>query len=268
MMMEARLDEASEEAWPRDPFDYVIASRDREIGTLVADALARDRAQLAFQPVMTAAMPPRAAFHEGFIRLRDSQGRILPARSFISQVEDNALGRDIDCASLRLGLDMLARHSRLRLAINMSARSIGDGKWRQTLEDGLLATPDIGPRLILEITEASAMLLPEVVVRFMAELQPRGVCFSLDDFGAGLIAFRHLKDFLFDMVKIDSLFVRGIDTSPDNQALAAALVSVAHQFEMLTVAEGVETEGEARYLRKLGVDCLQGYLFGIPKATL
>lgn len=267
-MMEARPDATADDGWPRDPFDYVIASLDRDIGALVADALAQDRVQLAFQPVMTADLPPRTAFHEGFIRLRDGQGRILPARSFIAQIEDNALGREIDCASLHLGLGMLARNPRLRLAINMSARSIGDGKWRDILDDGLAGAPDIGPRLILEITEASAMLLPEIVVRFMAELQPRGVCFSLDDFGAGLIAFRHLRDFLFDMVKIDSLFVRGIDGSPDNQALTAALVSVARQFEMLTVAEGVETEAEARYLRQLGVDCLQGYLFGIPRSTL
>jgi EAL domain-containing protein (putative c-di-GMP-specific phosphodiesterase class I) len=112
------------------------------------------------------------------------------------------------------------------------------------------------------------MLLPEVVVRFMGELQPRGVCFSLDDFGAGLIAFRHLKDFLFDMVKIDSLFIRGIDVSADNQALASALLAVAHQFEMFAIAEGVETTAEADHLRKIGVDCLQGYLFGVPKATL
>ena len=266
--MGSRGDSAAEDNWPRDPFDYVIASRDRDIGTLVADSLSRDRAQLAFQPVVTAAIPPRVAFYEGLIRLRDEGGRILPAGSFIAQVEETAIGRDIDCAALRLGLDMLAQHPKLRLAINMSARSIGDGKWRDTLDRGLRRSADIGPRLIFEISEASAMLLPEVVVRFMAELQPRGVCFSLDDFGAGLIAFRHLKDFLFDMVKIDSLFIRDIEGSADNQAIAAALLSVAHQFEMFAVAEGVESEHEARLLRKLGVDCLQGYLFGIPKASL
>jgi EAL domain-containing protein (putative c-di-GMP-specific phosphodiesterase class I) len=266
--MEARLDITPEEGWPRDPFDYVISSRDRDIGALVADALGRDRVQLAFQPVMTASIPQRTAFHEAFIRLLDGQGRILPARSFITQIEDTATGRDIDCASLGFGLDMLSRHPRLRLAINMSARSIGDGKWRHILQDRLGASPDIGPRLILEITEASTMLLPEIVTRFMGEMQPRGVCFSLDDFGAGLIAFRHLRDFLFDMVKIDGIFVRGIDTSADNQALVTALVNVARQFDMLTIAEGVETESEAIFLRKIGVDCLQGYLFGIPKATL
>jgi len=266
--MAAKGDVAAEDNWPRDPFDYAMGSRDRDIGALVAEALLLDRAQLAFQPVMTAGTPPRIAFYEGLIRLRDGAGRVLPAGSFIAQVEDNTIGRDIDCAALRLGLDMLARYPRLRLAINMSARSIGDGRWRDILGAGLARSADIGPRLILEISEASAMLLPEVVVRFMAELQPRGVCFSLDDFGAGLIAFRHLKDFLFDMVKIDSLFIRGIDVSADNQALTAALLAVAHQFEMFAIAEGVETVAEADHLRKIGVDCLQGYLFGVPKATL
>lgn len=254
--------------WPRDPFEFVIASRDREIDTLVADAIAGDRAQLAFQPVVTAATPPKIAFYEGLIRLRDSGGRILPAGSFFPTVEDKALGREIDCASLRLGLALLAKHPRVLVSVNMSARSIGDGKWRRTLDTGLARSPDIGRRLILEMTEGSAMLLPEVVVRFMAEVRPRGIRFALDDFGAGLIAFRHLRDFQFDIAKVDSLFVRGIDASPDNQVLAAALVKVARQFGMLVVAEGVETEAEATFLRGLGVEYLQGYLFGVPKAAI
>ncbi len=254
--------------WPRDPFEFVAASRDKEIDTLVADALANNRAQLAYQKIVTAEEKPRIAFYEGLIRLRDSGGRILPAGSFIATVEDKALGRDIDCASLRLGLAMLASNPNMKLSINMSARSIGDGTWRRTLEKGLASSPSIGPRLILEMSEASAMLLPEVVVRFMAEVQPKGVLFALDDFGAGLIAFRHLKDFLFDFVKIDSHFIRGIDASPDNQTLTAALLSVAQQFGMYAVAEGVETAEEAAQLRRLGVDYLQGYLFGAPKAAL
>ena len=112
------------------------------------------------------------------------------------------------------------------------------------------------------------MLLPEVVMRFMADMQPRGISFALDDFGAGLTAFRYLKDFLFDLVKIDALFVRGIDQSPDNQVMAEALITVAHQFEMFAVAEGVETQAEARHMMRLGVDCLQGYHYGRPKPTL
>lgn len=251
-----------------DPFSYALAARDKDIPALVAEALAHGRAQLAFQPIVAAKSGGRIAFYEGFIRLLDPGGRVLPAGSFMASVEDGALGRDIDGVSLRLGLDMLRRNPGLRLAINMSARSIGDGVWRRTLDAALAADPAIGARLILEISEGSAMLLPEVVIRFMADMQPRGVSFALDDFGAGLTAFRYLKDFFFDLVKVDALFVKGIDQSPDNQVLAEALITVAHQFEMFAVAEGVETEGEARHLTRIGVDCLQGYLYGRPKPTL
>lgn len=253
---------------PLDPLSYAISARDRDVPGMVRAALAHDRAQLAFQPVVTARATGQVAFYEGFIRLLDDAGRVLPAGSFMANVEETELGRDLDCASLRLGLAMLRAHKGLRLAINMSARSIGDGQWRRTLDSALAAAPDIGPRLILEISESSAMLLPEVVIRFMAEMQPRGVAFALDDFGAGLIAFRHLKDFFFDLVKIDGLFVKEIDQSPDNQVMAEALITVAHQFEMFTVAEGVETQAEAALLTQMGVDCLQGYLFGRPKPTL
>lgn len=264
-MQPDRTTEAIHGTAPQSPFEWALRARDADLPRLVREALARDRAQLAFQPVVTADIPPRVAFHEGFIRLLDGAGAVLPAGAFFEQVEETDLGRELDCAALRLGLQMLRRHPSLRLAINMSARSIGDGAWRRILDAGV---GQVGDRLILEISEGSAMTLPEVVQRFMAEMQPKGVSFALDDFGAGLIAFRHLKDFFFDCVKIDRLFVTGIDASPDNQVLAEALVTVAHQFEMFAVAEGVETEGEAAHLRALGIDCLQGYLFGRPKATL
>jgi EAL domain-containing protein (putative c-di-GMP-specific phosphodiesterase class I) len=250
---------------PQTPFDWAMSAWDHDLPGMVRTALAQDRAQLAFQPIVTAATG-QVAFHEGFIRLTDQAGRVLSAGAFMESVEETSIGRDIDCASLRLGLATLRRHPSLRLAINMSARSVGDTAWRRVLEAGL--APGVGERLILEISEASAMLLPEVVIRFMEEMQPRGVCFALDDFGAGLISFRHLKDFFFDLVKVDRCFVAGIDQSPDNQVLAEALVTVAHQFEMFAVAEGVETEAEAQHLRSLGIDCLQGYLYGRPQATL
>lgn len=255
-------------AGPLDPFQAAIASRDRDITKLVADALRADRTQLAFQPIVRADGEGAIAFYEGLIRLHDDGGRILPAAQFLPFVEDSELGREIDCAALRLGIAKLCDNPRLRLSINMSARSIADGKWRRTLYQGLREHEGLGPRLILEISEASAMAMPEVVIRFMAELQPKGVTFALDDFGAGLTAFRHLKEFFFDLVKIDRHFIRDIQHSPDNQVLAEALIMVAHQFEMFTVAEGVETAAEADLVTDLGIDCLQGYLFGVPKPTL
>jgi EAL domain-containing protein (putative c-di-GMP-specific phosphodiesterase class I) len=84
----------------------------------------------------------------------------------------------------------------------------------------------------------------------------------LDDFGSGYTAIRYFKDFFFDILKIDGQFIRNIHRDPDNAALTAALLSIGQHFHMFTVAEAVESPEEARFLMNLGVDCLQGYLFG------
>lgn len=149
----------------------------------------------------------------------------------------------------------------------MSARSIGYPAWELALERGLLRDPTVAERLIIEITESSAMDMPDMVTAFMTRLQRRGISFALDDFGAGYTAFRYFKEFCFDIVKIDATFVRNIDTDTDNQVLMQALVSIARQFDMFTVAEGVERQNEANYLADIGVDCLQGYLFGVPSVS-
>lgn len=259
---------ALDERVAMNPLDYAVAARDRDVLSMVRNALARDQARLAFQPVVRMAPTPVTAFHEGLIRVLDDTGRVIPARQFMGAIGKTDLGREIDCASLRLGFQMLRENPYNRLSINTSARSIADGKWRRTMEQGIHADPSAAARLILEIGEDQAMLLPEVVIRFMEEMQPFGLAFALDDFGGGMTAFRHLKDFMFDLVKIDSCFVRNIHADADNQVLAEALTTVAHQFDMFTVANGVESAEEAMILKRIGVDCLQGYHLGVPKFTL
>ena len=182
-----------------DPLSYAMASRDGDLLALVADALDAGRAQLAFHPIISAGNEGQAVFYEGLLRLSDDRGRNLPAGLFMPLVEETGLGRRVDCTALRIALRELGTRPDLRLSINVSARSIGDGEWRRTLDRGLAGHGNIGPRLILEISETSAMMLAENVIRFMREMQPQGVCFALDGFGAGFTAFRHLKDFFFDM---------------------------------------------------------------------
>ncbi len=170
----------------------------------------------------------------------------------------------IDCQALEKGLHVLSKYPFVRLSINMSARSIGYSRWMRTLKRGLGKDPTIAERLILEITESSAMLVPELVMGFMTDLQVKGISFALDDFGAGYTSFRYLRDFYFDILKIDGQFIRGISQDPDNQVLTTALATVAEQFDMLTVAESVETPQDAAYLTAMGIDCLQGYYYGAP----
>ncbi|WP_224816937.1 EAL domain-containing protein [Hasllibacter sp. MH4015] len=249
------------------PLDAAISQRDRGTLAMVQQALGRGDARLAFQPIMRSD-GRGIAFFEGLIRLLDETGRIIPARDFMGAVEDSDIGRQIDCAALQIGLQMLKQHPWLRLSINMSARSVGYPRWMQILRTCLRDHPTVAERLILEITESSVMMMPEIVAIFMEDMQDKGITFALDDFGAGYTAFRHFKTFYFDILKIDGQFSRNIAEDADNQVLSEALISLAKHFDMLVVAESVETEAEAKWLAAAGADCLQGYYFGPPTLKL
>lgn len=247
------------------PLDAAVSQRDRDTLKMVKAAVTAGDVMLVYQPVVQARTAQQLAFFEGLIRVLDRTGRIIPARDFISVVETHETGRILDCLALEHGLAALARDPDLRLSVNMSARSIGYKRWTETLEHALERTPSLAHRLILEITEASAMVIPDIVQVFMKDLHGRGITFALDDFGAGFTSFRYLKSFEFDILKIDGQFIKDIHAESDNQVMVQALVAIAQQFEMFTVAEAVETAREAAFLSAVGVDCLQGYHFGAPK---
>lgn len=249
------------------PLNAAVASRDTSVVQMATEAVKHKQCKLAFQAVMQAHPPYGVAFYEGFIRVLDDTGRVIPAREFMPQLENTPIGRELDCVALEMGLRTLARYPDIRLSINMSARSIGYTRWSRVLERYLKREASLGERLILEISESSAMMVPELVIDFMDQLQPRGIAFALDDFGASNFSFRHFREFLFDAAKIDGQFVRGISDNPDNQALVRALVAVAREFEILVTAESVETREDAEFLVSNGLDCLQGFLFGAPTVS-
>lgn len=247
-----------------NPIDFAVASRDSETLDMVAEAVKHGQAMLAYQPVVRSDPDHQIAFFEGLIRVTDSTRRVIPARDFMHVIENRELGREIDTLTLRLGLEALRQVPGLRLSLNMSARSIGYAPWLNVLEDSLSQDDSIGSRLILEISEGSAMLVPELVVDFMDRLQTKGISFALDNFGSGYTALRYFKDFFFDIIKLDGQFIRNIADDPDNQILTEALATIGKQFDMLVVAEMVERPEDVEVLRRLGVECLQGFVFGAP----
>ncbi|WP_261368180.1 EAL domain-containing protein [Pseudosulfitobacter koreensis] len=247
-----------------NPLNFALNSRDKGVLDMVAKAIRHKQTLLAFQPIVLSRDPGRVGFYEGLMRVTDETGRVIPAREFMDVVEATELGREIDVLALQMGMRALYEVPTLRLSINMSARSIGFSKWTQTLQRWLSRDPTLAERLILEITEGSAMTVPELVVDFMDRWQMRGICFALDDFGSGQTALRYFKDFFFDVLKIDGQFVSGIAVDRDNQALVRSMVSIAQHFDMMTVAEFVETKADSDMLASLGVDCQQGYLHGAP----
>jgi len=260
----ARLGGGAGGADAPSPLDAALALRDADVLSMVRRALERRDVLLALQPVVDGQDTGRVAFHEGLLRVIDDTGRVIPAREFIRACEAHETGRLLDCVALDSGLAALAESPDMRLSVNMSARSIGYAPWRRILERAEAADPTLLERLIVEITESSAILLPEVTQSFMAELQLKGVAFAIDDFGQGYTSFRYLRDLDFDILKVAAEFAGDVADDPDNRVLYEALISIARHFDMLIVAEGVERPADAELLAALGADCLQGYLFGAP----
>jgi EAL domain-containing protein (putative c-di-GMP-specific phosphodiesterase class I) len=119
--------------------------------------------------------------------------------------------------------------------------------------------------LTFEVTETTAIANIEEAKAFASRLRGRGCQFALDDFGAGFGSFSYLKNFPFDYLKIDGDFIRGLATSPVDQLVVEAIVSIARGMGKKTVAEFVADEETARLLRSIGVDCAQGYHIGMPR---
>lgn len=232
----------------------------------VAQALAQGRVTFHYQPVVRADAPGFPAFFEMLARIVLPGGQTLPAAAFLPHVEDGPLGRAIDRLALEAALAALAADPGLRLSVNMSPLSMGDPGWLAAIAAAAAQDPRVTARLIIEVTETAALAHVELTRDFMAHVRGFGCAFAIDDFGAGATGFRHFRDLRFDMVKIDGAYVQGVARSPDARVLVECLATLARHFEMTVVAERVECEADAAFLRAAGIDCLQGYRYGRPAA--
>jgi EAL domain-containing protein (putative c-di-GMP-specific phosphodiesterase class I) len=247
-----------------NPLDEAVKQRDQKIFAMVRRAIAHQEVILAFQPVVGATDPAKPRFFESLLRVLDETGRVIPAEQFLPFVMHDEIARELDCLALDLSLKQMARHPKLGLSVNMSARSIGYRPWIDILNTAIARRPDISKRLILEISEPSVMELPELVMDIMSEQQLRGIAFALDDYGSGPTSFKLLKDMFFDVIKVDGGFTSKIHKDSENQVLAGAIAQMAHQLDMRSVATKVESRREARVMTRLGFTFLQGYQFGAP----
>ena len=231
-------------------------------------ALGTDHLTIAFQPVVRASGSHIISFHECLVRLRQGDKSLLTAAEFIPAIERLGLASLIDRQVLGLTLTALEQHPLARFSINIFPQTMQDQAWLRTFENAVAEDEAIGERLIVEVTETAALLETSRTHQFMERLRNHGVTFALDDFGAGHTSLRHLREFRFDILKIDGRFIREIDSEPDNAFLVGALVQIAERFDMMSVAEAVQTPAEARCLQNLGVEYFQGFQFGSPSLKL
>jgi diguanylate cyclase (GGDEF)-like protein/PAS domain S-box-containing protein len=203
---------------------------------------------------------------EMLLRWEDAElGSVDPARA-IAVAEECGLILALGDWVLGRAMAVLADWRRdgmgeLRLAVNLSARQFANSALLARL-DLLLAENLVDPGCLeLEITETAAMRDPESTRSLLNLLHERGFKVAIDDFGTGYSSLAYLKLFPIDRIKIDSAFVHDIETDPDDAAIVAATIGLAHSLGLGVVAEGVETTGQWGFLRAWRSDEAQGFLF-------
>jgi EAL domain-containing protein (putative c-di-GMP-specific phosphodiesterase class I) len=195
---------------------------------------------------------------------------LLEPKSFIPVAERSSLIDELGTWVVRTALAQLAEWTvqplgeDLMMRINVSPAQIAHGDVVGLIARTLVAHRLDGPRLCVEITES--MLPPDfgALSSTIEQLRERGVSTAIDDWGTGFSRLDHLRVLPVDTVKLDRSYVSRVDVDPRAAAIVRALVGLAQSLDLVVVAEGVETEGEAATLLALGCSRAQGHLFGAP----
>jgi diguanylate cyclase (GGDEF)-like protein len=227
----------------------------------IVAALNERRIVVAYEPVVET-RSRRPAFYEGLMRIRRTDGRLIPASAIIPIAERLGLVRLIDCRVLELVLADLAAAPELNASVNLSPETAGDPDWWAALTAQVHAHPDIARRLTLEITETAAVHHIGDASGFVTRAKDLGCRIAVDDFGAGFTSFRNLRKLHVDIVKIDGSFVQNLKRSADDRAFVRSLMELGHALGLKTVAEWVQDEEAAGLLAEWGCDYLQGELVG------
>jgi diguanylate cyclase (GGDEF)-like protein len=231
-------------------------------------AIAQDQLRLHFQPKVDASNL-RIVGAEALVRWQHPQRGLVPPGEFIPLAEETGLilpmtdwVLEAACRALRSWRDAGLRS--VPLSVNLAAPSLSDPTLICKL-DALMKRFGLSPEsLVLEVTETILMTDVQQGIDRLNALRAKGYGLSLDDFGTGYSSLSYLKRFPIDELKIDRSFVNGAERGGRDGALAAAIITLAREFGLSVVAEGVETPAQALFLIRHGCLVQQGFWFSKP----
>jgi diguanylate cyclase (GGDEF)-like protein/PAS domain S-box-containing protein len=233
-------------------------------------AIDREEFLVYYQPQVLLSTGETVGF-EALVRWKHPERGLLAPAEFIPLAEETGmivpLGRWVlaeACRQARIFREQSSPATRPRMYVNLSVRQF---RHPELLEEvsAILSETGTAPRdLALEITENVIMEKGPDAMDILRALKALGVTLVMDDFGTGSSSITNLKSFPVDTLKMDRSMVKGVDGDPENRAVVAASMDLAHALGLEVVAEGVETAGEMDKLRSMGCDLAQGYYWGRP----
>jgi len=231
-------------------------------------ALDRQEFSLVFQPKLSL-LDGRITGVEALLRWHsDELGQVSPA-TFIPIAEETGMIIEIgDWVLVQACAQLAAWHRAglrdISMSVNVSVPQLLRGQLIQRLCD-ILAASDLAPsQLELELTESMVMANAEQSITTLRQLKAVGVTLAIDDFGTGYSSLAYLKRLPIDTLKIDKEFVGDITTDPDDEAITATIINMAHSLGLNVIAEGVEIAEQVEYLREQGCDEIQGHWLARP----
>jgi EAL domain-containing protein (putative c-di-GMP-specific phosphodiesterase class I) len=243
------------------------AARRVEIERDLRRAIEAQDFELHYQPKYQAATQ-RLIGAEALLRWRHPVNGLISPAEFIPVLEETGLivpiGRWVMRTALATALAWRdAGHGNLRIAVNVSSRELRHNRFLSTCQ--ALLAPHAGQQpLDIEITESVLMADIDHSIHLLDGLRQLGCRIAIDDFGTGYSSLNYLARLPTDTLKIDQSFVALLAHSPETMSLITNIISLAHSLSLDVVAEGVEEEEQAKLLRLLRCDVLQGYLLGRP----
>ena len=238
---------------------------------LLSTSAATDGLFLVMQPIMSLKAPHSSLNFEVLLRMRAADGTPVPTDRLISAAENSGRMAVIDRWVLSTTLAWLSTyHRRLTntrfVCMNLSGSSLNDEKFMQDVFGMLAANIDIARHLCIEITESVALHDLNNTRHFIDTVRSYGAKVALDDFGAGYTSFSYLKELPADLLKIDGSFIVNMNSHPANVAIVEAIVNLAGNLGMQTIAEWAEDTATVQTLTELGVDYVQGYIVARPQS--
>jgi diguanylate cyclase (GGDEF)-like protein/PAS domain S-box-containing protein len=237
---------------------------------MLQSALDEHRVVVYYQPVIDFGTGRIVGF-EALARIEEHDGSILPPLEFISVAEDSGLVVPLGTQVLEMACEEARRWEPtssadppLTIAVNLSARQFEPGDLTEVVESMLEHTGLDPESLHLELTETAIIDLRPDILNQLELIRDLGVQIGLDDFGTGYASLTHLRRLPLSFVKIDQTFVQGIGEDRSDERIVSAVVDLAANLGLRSIAEGVETIDQLRRLRELGCDQGQGYLFARP----